>query len=191
MNQAENQVSKQANKQANKPISSPPVNRWARYFRHLKPNAYRVHFDAGCKQALSRAVAAAECGHRGEIRLVIEAKMPLRLIRENISPRLRAIGWFSDLRVWDTEGNTGILLYLLLAENTLEIVADRGIAGKVPQPEWDAICQQLQQDLAANQVQAGISQSIKQLGQLLAQHFPLAAGAVNPNELCNEPVIIV
>jgi uncharacterized membrane protein len=166
-------------------------NRCARYFQHLKPHTYRSHFDAAPKAELGSLIQAAECGHRGEIRLVVEAKLPLRLIMQKCSTRQRALSWFSDLRVWDTEGNTGILLYLLLAENTLEIVADRGIAGKVPQAQWDAICQQLQQDLAAGQVQQGISGAITQLGQLLTQHFPIAAIAANPNELCNAPVIIV
>lgn len=166
-------------------------NRCSRYFQHLKPHAYRAHFDVTRKAELSALIQAAECGHRGEIRLVVEASLPLRLIMQKCSTRQRALSWFSDLRVWDTEGNTGILLYLLLAENTLEIVADRGIAAKVPQAQWDTICQQLQQELAAGQVQAGISSTIMQLGQLLIQHFPIAAGTANPNELCNEPVIIV
>lgn len=166
-------------------------NRWLRYFKHLKPNAYGSRFDAARKAQLSELIKAAECGHRGEIRLVVEAKLPLRAIRQKCSSRQRAVAWFSDLRVWDTEGNTGILLYLLLAEHRLEIVADRGIAGKVPQAQWNAICQQLQQDLAADQVQQGISTAIAQLGQLLALHFPLEAGAENPNELSNEPVLIV
>lgn len=181
----------QTGNQANRQSMSSSTNRWSRCYQNLKPNVYRSHFDDTHKSQLSQVIKAAESGHRGEIRLVIEAKLPLRLIMESVSPRLRAIGWFSDLRVWDTEGNTGILLYLLLAENTLEIVADRGIASKVPQQEWDAICQQLQQDLAAKNVQAGISQTIKQLGRLLAQHFPIVAGEVNPNELNNAPVIIV
>jgi uncharacterized membrane protein len=168
-----------------------PGNRWSRYFQHLKPNTYRAHFDAAHKAGLSALIQTAECGHRGEIRLVVEAKLPLRAIQKRISPRQRAVDWFSDLRVWDTEGNTGILLYLLLAEHKLEIVADRGIAGKVPQQQWDAICQQLQQDLAAEQVLQGISTAVTQLGQLLVLHFPIATGAANPNELCNEPVIIV
>jgi uncharacterized membrane protein len=177
--------------QTNTAANTVAGNRCARYFQHLKPHAYRAHFDAARKAELGALIQAAECGHRGEIRLVVEAKLPLRLIMQKCSTRQRALSWFSDLRVWDTEGNTGILLYLLLAENTLEIVADRGIAGKVPQAQWDAICQQLQQDLAAGQVQQGISSAITQLGQFLTQHFPIAALAANPNELCNEPVVIV
>ncbi|CAN5759493.1 TPM domain-containing protein [soil metagenome] len=162
-----------------------------RVVKHLKPNAYRRHFQAQQKDELSRAVAAAESGHRGEIRVVVEAKLPLALLLDKVTSRDRAIHWFSDLHVWDTEGNTGILLYLLLAEHKLEIVADRGIAAKVPQQEWDAICQQLQQDMAAERVVAGLSLSIKQLGQLLATHFPIEPGTDNPNELSNVPVLIL
>ena len=174
-----------------KKSSSPVPSRWSRWFQHLKPTTYRRHFGASDRTALHDVIKAAEHGHRGEIRLVVEAKLPLSLILDQVSPRQRAISWFSDLRVWDTEGNTGILLYLLLAEHTLEIVADRGIAGKVPQQEWDAVSLQLQQDLASGNVQAGISQAVKRLGELLALHFPITAGEINPNELSNEPVILV
>ena len=162
-----------------------------RVWQHLKPNPFRRHFDADAQAQLTQIISQAELGHRGEIRLVVEAKLRPSLLWRGVTPRERAITWFSDLRVWDTEGNTGILLYLLLAENKLELVADRGIAGKVPQAEWDALCQQLQRDLAENRVVAGLSHTLSQLGALLAQHFPMGEHSDNPNELSNTPVIIV
>ena len=162
-----------------------------RLWQHLKPNRALQYFNPASQAQLKQVISAAEQGHRGEIRLVIEARLPMSLIWQNTTARERALNWFSDLRVWDTEGNTGIVLYLLLAERQLELVADRGIANKVPPAQWQAICQQLERDLAANQVLPGLSQTLQQLGDLLAQHFPLPVDSENPNELCNEPVIVI
>lgn len=154
-------------------------------------STYRNYFNQDNQRLLADAIAAAEIGHLGEIRLVVETQLPLALILKNITPRQRAIEWFSQLHVWDTENNTGILLYLLLSEQKLEIVADRGIAGKVSQTEWDAICSQLQFDLAAHHVIPGIHQTIERLGQLLVTHFPMTHDVRNPNELSNLPVLVL
>jgi uncharacterized membrane protein len=162
-----------------------------RLWQHIKPNPYRAQFGKNLAGKLTQTITQAEQGHRGEIRLVIESRLPSTLIWENTTPRARAIDWFSQLRVWDTEGNTGILLYLLLAENKLELVADRGIASKVPQAQWDAICAQLQTHLAQHEIEIGLSATISQLGQLLQQHFPIENAQANPDELCNHPVIIL
>ena len=167
------------------------MQKMKRLWQHLKPNRYRAQFGPVLTKTLSNVIAKAEQGHRGEIRLVIESRLPSTLIWENTTPRARAIDWFSQLRVWDTEGNTGILLYLLLAENQLELVADRGIASKVPQTQWEAICAQLQSHLAKHEIEIGLKTTISQLGQLLQQHFPLENTQSNPNELSNMPVIIV
>jgi len=167
------------------------MQKMKRLWQHLKPNPDRARFNPALVEALSNTIASAEQGHRGEIRLVIESSLPSTLIWQNTTPRARAIYWFSQLRVWDTEGNTGILLYLLLAEHKLELVADRGIAGKVPQAQWDEICQQLQTHLAKHEVEIGLNNTITQLGELLQQHFPLKNAQANPNELCNQPIIIL
>ncbi|QZA76972.1 TPM domain-containing protein [Deefgea tanakiae] len=167
------------------------MQKMKRLWLHLKPNPYRAQFNPALVDKLSGSIASAEQGHRGEIRLVVESSLPSALIWQNTTPRARAIDWFSQLRVWDTEGNTGILLYLLLAENQLELVADRGIASKVPQAQWDAICAQLQIHLGQNEIEIGLSTTISQLGQLLQEHFPLEIVQANPNELCNQPVIIL
>lgn len=162
-----------------------------RLWQHRKPNPDRQQFGPLLAERLSQTIASAEQGHRGEIRLVIESGLPAAQIWQNATTRERAIEWFSQLRVWDTEGNTGILLYLLLAEHKLELVADRGIAAKVPQTQWNEICAQLQNHLAKHEVEIGLSGAITQLGNLLQQHFPLDDAQTNPNELSNQPVIIV
>ncbi|MGL4994616.1 MAG: TPM domain-containing protein [Deefgea sp.] len=167
------------------------MQKMKRLWQHIKPNPYRAQFGKGLANNLAQTITQAEQGHRGEIRLVVESSLPSVLIWQDTTPRARAIDWFSQLRVWDTEGNTGILLYLLLAENKLELVADRGIANKVPQAQWDAICAQLQTHLAQHKIEIGLSTTISQLGELLQQHFPIENAQANPDELSNQPVIIL
>lgn len=153
-------------------------------------NPYRQHFDAPHRKELSQAITTAEQGHRGEIRLVVETRLPLSLALKNITARQRAIQWFSDLRVWDTEENSGIVLYLLLTERKIEILADRGIDKLVPQANWDNICAQLQTKLSADQINDGLQQALQQLGDLLRQHYPLQVSDNNPDELSNEFIFI-
>lgn len=163
---------------------------WQNLRSHLRRNPYRQHFNANNMQLLSDRIAAAEQGHRGEIRVVIESKLPVSVVLTGISPRQRAISYFADLRVWDTEENSGILLYLLLAERKIEIVADRGIAKLVEQTEWNKICQQLHNQLAADQVVEGLSKAITEFGTLLRQHYPIDGDLNNPDELNNELIFI-
>jgi uncharacterized membrane protein len=162
-----------------------------RLIQHIKPHSYQVHFKAAQVAQLRAAIHEAEQGHRGELRLVIEARLSMSDLRQGKHARARAVHWFSQLRVWDTEENTGILLYLLLAERKLEIVADRGIADKVPQTEWDAICQSLQQQLKQENYVEGISNALQAFGKALRTHYPLDGQEANPDELCNEPVILL
>jgi uncharacterized membrane protein len=162
-----------------------------RFIQHIKPQTYQSHFNSVQIAQLKAAIKAAEHGHRGEIRLVIEARLPLSDLRQGKQARERAVHWFSQLRVWDTQENTGILLYLLLAEHKIEIVADRGIASKVPQVEWDAICQTLQQQLKQENYLVGITNALHAFGLALENHFPLNSDEANPDELCNEPLILL
>lgn len=166
-------------------------NRLWQHLRYLLlPNPYRQHFQPHQKKTLSQEVIAAEQGHRGEIRLIIETQLPLSLALKNVTARQRAIHWFSELRVWDTEENSGIVLYLLLAERKIEIVADRGISRLVAQTEWDRICTQLQDRLSADQIHDGLQQALEQLGNLLRRHYPLSGEDSNPDELSNELIFI-
>jgi uncharacterized membrane protein len=90
---------------------------------------------------------------------------------------------FGKLGVWDTEFNNGVLIYLLLAEHAIEIVADRGLARHVPQGHWDALVAGMRNAFRAKRFEEGLAQAIDEVHRLLVQHFPLAAGQVNPNEL--------
>jgi uncharacterized membrane protein len=163
---------------------------WQNLRSHLQHNPYRQHFNANNLQQLSATIAAAEQGHRGEIRVVVESQLPLSVVLKGVSSRQRAINYFADLRVWDTEENSGILLYLNLAERKIEIVADRGIAKLVEQTAWNKICQQLQHQLGADQVVEGLGKAIAEFGTLLRQHYPIDSRDSNPNELSNELIFI-
>ncbi len=140
------------------------------------------------QRQLALCIAQAEQGHRGEIRLIVEATLPSLQIWQGRTARQRAIQWFSDLRVWDTECNSGIVLYLLLADHKIEIVADRGIAAQVPQASWNQICKNLQDQINQAQLLEGLEQALCALGDLLRMHFPLQQDEINPDELSNDVV---
>jgi uncharacterized membrane protein len=139
--------------------------------------------DEAALQRLEQRVAASERRHSGEIRLCVEAGLPLSYLWRRASARQRALTVFGKLRVWDTEHNNGVLIYLLLAEHAIEIVADRGLARHVPQAQWDALLVAMRNAFRERRYEAGLEQAVDAVDALLAQHFPLAAGQVNPNEL--------
>ncbi|GAA5784967.1 TPM domain-containing protein [Chitiniphilus shinanonensis] len=162
---------------------------WRRLWLHLKPSRALARFDEPAMARLESVIADAEAGHRGELRVVVESRLPLRDAWRGLPVRERAVQWFSDLRMWDTEYNTGVLVYLLLAERRIELVADRGIAQAVPDGEWQAICAGLIDDLAGGRPVDGLATALQALGRQLAEHFPLGVGQVDHNELPNRPVL--
>jgi uncharacterized membrane protein len=141
--------------------------------------------DETALQRLERRVADSERHHSGEIRLCIEASLPLAAVWRGASARERAIAMFAQLRVWDTEANNGVLVYLLLAEHAIEIVADRGLTQRVPQAEWDALVATMREGLRAGQFESALAAAVDTADTLLRQHFPLAEGTPNPDELPN------
>lgn len=161
-----------------------------RMARHLLSPAWRMRrsFTAATLQDLEQAIGAAESGHAGEIRFVVEHALEPLELWAGLSSRQRALQVFSQLRVWDTEDNNGILVYLLFAERAVEIVADRGIARRVPQPEWDALCSELETLFRASQFRDGSLRAIDGAAVLLRRHFP--AGDERGNELPDRPVLL-
>jgi uncharacterized membrane protein len=145
-------------------------------------------FPDSTLKAIEMAIRESESHHSGELRFAIENSLSTRQIRAGLSSRQRALEVFSNLRVWDTEENSGVLIYLLLAERTVHIIADRGINKRVAQSEWDEIVQAMQQEFKQGEFQRGSLLGIERITALLAQHFP--ATADNPNELPDAPVII-
>lgn len=142
---------------------------------------------------LTQRVADSERHHSGEIRLCVEAGLPnsYLLAPEGTDAliRRRALHQFGDLRVWDTEDNNGVLIYLLLAERAIEVVADRGLLPYVSAEEWRAMVQRLGAALHAGHFEAGLAHAIDEVSAVLRAHFTLAEGADNPNELPDAPWI--
>ena len=141
-------------------------------------------------QRLGARVAASERRHSGEVRICIEAGLPWSYIRRGLAPRERAITLFGQLRVWDTAYNNGVLIYLLLAEHAIEIVADRGIDAHVNAEEWAAMAKRMAAAFREGRFEDGITHALEEVSALLVAHFPLAEGAPDRNELPNEPVVM-
>jgi len=163
----------------------PARNRWLRLLRHR-------WFDAGdARRALGAdglarveaRIAESESRHAGEIRVCVEAGLPLSYLWRNASARERALMMFGKLRVWDTERNSGVLIYLLLADHAIELVADRGISGRVPQADWQVLVDTLRENFRRGAYVEGLIGVIDRVEALLEQHLPLQAGETPRNEL--------
>jgi uncharacterized membrane protein len=144
----------------------------------------------GTLQRLQERIAASERRHSGEIRICIEAGLPLSYLWRNASARERALTLFGKLRVWDTEDNNGVLIYLLLAEHHIEVIADRGLDRHVDAQYWQRITLDMCTAFKAGQFEQGLNQAVDAVGALLNQHFALAPGTSNPNELSDPPVVL-
>jgi len=161
-----------------------------RWLRHLSTPAWawRRAFPQAALNAIEAAIHASETDHGGEIRFAIENNLsPIRMWR-GLSGRERAIEVFSDLRMWDTEHSNGVLIYLLLADRDIEIVADRGIAARVGNDAWEQVAQAMEAAFRRGEFERGALAGIAQVSDLLARHFP--PPVPNPNELANRPEIV-
>ena len=139
---------------------------------------------------LQAQVVASELDHGGEIRICVEAGLPLSYLWRRLSARDRAVMLFGKLRVWDTEHNNGVLIYLLLAEHAIEIVADRNITRHVPQATWDSLVAGMRTDVHARRFEPGLATAVDAVDALLRQHFAAEPGTANPDELPDAPVLL-
>ena len=139
---------------------------------------------------LSARVAAGEQLHTGQIRICAEGALPWSYLHRDATARERALTLFSKLRGWGTEHNNGVLIYLLLAEHAIEIVADRGIDRHVNDAEWAAMAQRMGAAFREGRFEDGLTQALEEVSALLVAHFPLADGAPDRNELPDAPVVI-
>jgi uncharacterized membrane protein len=162
----------------------------ARVLRHLFTPAWRTRhaFPPHALRAIEEAIRASESTHSGEIRFAIEAALNTVPLLRGQTARERAIEVFANLRVWDTEGNNGVLIYVLLAEHDVEIVADRGVNARVAHAEWEAICRRMEVGFHAGQFGAGALAGIGAVGDLLARHYPCRPDG--QNELPDKPVLL-
>jgi uncharacterized membrane protein len=159
---------------------------------------HRLWDEADARRALPAAaldrlqaqVTASEARHSGEIRVCVEAGLPLSYLWRNAPARQRAISMFGKLRVWDTEHNNGVLIYLLLAEHRIEVVADRGLNARAAPVTWTAMVESLSSALRSGSFEAGLSAAIQTADELLVAHFPLAEGVKRLNELPDAVVLL-
>ena len=154
----------------------------------MPPWAWRRAFPQATLDAIESAIKASETTHGGEIRFAIESSLAPSLVWRGMSGRERAIEMFSNLRVWDTEHNSGVLVYLLLADHDIEIIADRGIAARVEQAAWESVAQTMEAAFRRDEFERGALAGIETISALLAQNFPPSGH--NPDELANRPVIL-
>jgi uncharacterized membrane protein len=159
----------------------------ARLWRHLFAASAARRFPAGSLQRIAAAVAAGEARHRGEVCFAVEAALPWRAVLAGTDARARAQAAFARLRVWNTAANNGVLLYLLLADRRLEIVADRGLAGLVSDEQWRGICVLMEERLRSGDAEGAAIAGIEAASDLLARHFPRGPGDVDENELPDLP----
>src|SRR5580765_3131467 len=161
-----------------------------RWIRHLAAGAsVRRLFPQTTLDAIHHAIAAGEKRHEGEVCFAIEQAMPWRDLMRGRSARERAHDVFAQLRVWDTQHNSGVLVYVLEAEHAIEIVADRGIAARVDQQEWQRICDHMRERFAAREYERGAIDGVNAASDVLARHFP-DDGSASRNELADAPVVL-
>jgi uncharacterized membrane protein len=163
---------------------------FARIVTHLCTGTNAVHrrFDSESMTRIRNAIAAAELGHGGEIRFAVEAHLPLRALWHRKDARARALEVFANLRVWDTEANTGVLLYLLWADRAIEIVVDRGIAAMIPASTWESVCADVSDGLRTAHPADAVCRGVIQIGDLLRAALPVQEHT--PDELPDDPVLL-
>jgi uncharacterized membrane protein len=158
--------------------------------KHLVEHRWRVRriFPPEVLAAIERTIKAGETTHSGQVRFVVEGALDGKPLFRNQSARERALDVFSQLRIWDTAHNNGVLIYLLLADRDVEIVADRGIDAKVGAAGWEEICRQMETDFRAGNFAGGVIKGIQEVSKQLAAHFPKHGGG--RNELPDAPVVM-
>lgn len=152
-----------------------------RIMRHLLLTHWQVNraFPRQTLLAIEQALDASKSTHGGDIRFAAEGALHSAPLFKGQSASQRALEIFSQLRVWDTEHNNGMLIYLLMADGAVEIVADRGIYSKVDPREWDAICRAMQAAFKQANFEGGVVSGIRAVTQHLAEHFPSCASGQN------------
>lgn len=161
-----------------------------RLFSHLFAPPARRMFPGDRLQRIAEAIAADEARHAGELCFAVEAALPWSALSAGQSARSRAAEVFSRLRVWDTDANTGVLIYLLLADRRIEILADRGLDGRISAEQWRGVCLLMEERMGAGDPEAAALAGVRAAGDLLAAHVPRGAGDPNPNELPDAPQVL-
>jgi hypothetical protein len=166
-------------------------HRAKRFFRHLATDhpSVRRAFPKAALARIESLVADGEKHHRGQLRFAVEPALPLARVLRGVTPRERALEAFGLLRIWDTDENCGVLVYLLLADRDVEIVADRGIHGYVGSKAWEDICRTMEAAFREGRYAEGVETGLAAINALLARHYPREADA-RGNELPDQPVVL-
>lgn len=161
-----------------------------RWIRHMfAPSAHRS-FPPRSMDSIAAAIAASEQLHTGQVMVAVEADLSVAALWRGHAARQRAEQAFAQLRTWDTEANNGVLIYLLLADHAIEVVADRGLRALVADAAWAEVCRRMQQFLRDGQHEAAVLAGVEAVTELLCAHFPAAAPAQHEDELPNRPHIL-
>jgi uncharacterized membrane protein len=152
-----------------------------RLIKHLWSHSRKVgkYFSKQDLATITNAIRDSEAKHSGQICFAVEGALDALALLKGLSSRDRAIEVFTNLRVWDTERNNGVLIYVLLADHAVEIIADRGIHSNADASAWDVICHEIESKFALNEYQAGILSGIEMVSQVLQEHFPKSAASKN------------
>jgi uncharacterized membrane protein len=161
-----------------------------RLLRHLFARSARSVYPEDSLHRIADAVHAAEGRHTGEICFAVEASLPWMDVLRGVDARARAQHVFAQLRVWDTHANNGVLVYLLLADRRIEIVADRGLAGLVSDEQWRGVCLLMEERLRAGDPEDAALAGVAAISDLLAEHFPQQPGVADENELPDMPRLL-
>jgi uncharacterized membrane protein len=165
-----------------------------RMLRHATATHWRTRmlFPKESLDAIEQAITQAESTHGGEICFAVETALTPALIWNDVPPRAHALEVFSRLRVWDTEKNNGVLLYVQVADRDVEIVADRGLDGLVSPAEWEAVCRLMEEHFRTGGFKSGSIAGVEAVGRLLSRHFPQTTAKESPprNELPDRPTLL-
>lgn len=167
-----------------------------RIARHLMmtPGRVRRTFPQAALLAIENAISASEAHHSGQIRFAVEGALNVAPLLRGQSARERAIDLFAQLRIWDTANNNGVLIYLLLADRDVEIVADRGIAQQMAAPAWEQICHTMESAFLRGEYEKGVLTGIHLVAHGLTRHFPARTdggnGGNGSNELPDQAVLL-
>jgi uncharacterized membrane protein len=158
--------------------------------KHLFATALTVRraFPQAVLDRIEAAIKDSERRHRGEIRFAVEGALEFVPVVRGLTPRARALEVFSLLSVWDTEENSGVLIYVQLVDRDIEIVADRGIAARIPQSQWEAVCHRMEDAFRRGEYEEGALSAIAEVSTLLERHFP--ARERNADELPDKPIVL-
>ena len=159
-----------------------------RFLRHLFAPSTASRFPPQSLQRIAAAITAGEATHTGQLCFAVESRLPWRMLWRGEAARERAMTVFARLRVWDTEANNGVLVYLLLADHAIELVADRGL--RVRGEAWGALCERMAERLRAGEHEAAVLEVVDTVSSWLAAEFPRAPGAAGDNELPDAPTLL-